>query len=194
MTLRALAVAAFALALALHAPAAAQDSNPPPVKLGVVDMAALFDRCDARPRFERKVNALREELKQRFEVGKLELERQRAELGRLAPNDPTRETRARHLRRAIDEFETRTEAAKAELKRVADEQTVALLTRIEDAVRAYGARNGFAMIFKVTPDPKGDGGPGGDAPTPPGGGPGLLRPDPRRDRGRAEAAQRPPGT
>ena len=135
---------------ALLAPsgAAAQD-EPPRLKVGVVDMGALFERYERKRELEAEVDAAREEIKAKLTRLQEKCVRRRAALRSLEDGSPEHERGARALRRALADYEAEAEESQARLKRRVEEDTLALLKDLTSTIRAYGTRHRFTMIFKV---------------------------------------------
>ena len=136
-----LAAASLGLLLAVPAPWAGADE----MKIGYVDMGALFDGYERTKQSEsvlqRKGEAKESELQGRLD----ELKKMRQGLDVL--NDQAKEARAREIERKADELRRFGSNTKEDLLKERNQLAADIIKDIQASIRDYGKANGFAMIF-----------------------------------------------
>lgn len=117
-------------------------------RLGVVDIGVLFQRYQRKDELEQAINRLREEMKDRLEQRQVEIKRARADLESLPPG-AERERRTDELKLSMQRLEMDEKRMQRDLKRRVEENTLTILTELEEAVREYARQESFDLILKV---------------------------------------------
>lgn len=151
---------ALGLALSLAGPVAAQN-NPQPqprqapqqggraMKVGVVDIGALFREYKRKDTLEQQVNAERERIKTELETDQEEIRRKRIQLDKaFVPGTEPYNILRDEIKQATYVLELKTERLQLQLKKRVEELTLQILTELETTIRAYGERHGYDLILK----------------------------------------------
>ncbi len=155
---------ALGLGLSLTGLVAAQN-NPPAqprqqpqgggrqMKVGVVDIGALFREYKRKDTLEQAVNAERERIKTELEADQEEIRRKRMQLDKafVPGTDPYNILRD-EIKQATYVLELKTERLQLQLKKRVEELTLQILTELETTIRDYGTRHGYDLILKSDRD------------------------------------------
>lgn len=147
------------LGLSLTGLVAAQN-NPPaqprqqpqggrPMKVGVVDIGALFREYKRKDTLEQAVNNERERIKTELETDQDEIRRKRMQLDKaFVPGTEPYNILRDEIKQATYVLELKTERLQLQLKKRVEELTLQILTELETTIRAYGERHGYDLILK----------------------------------------------
>lgn len=149
---------ALGLALSLTGLVAAQN-NPQPrqqpqgggraMKVGVVDIGALFREYKRKDTLEQQVNQERERIKTELEADQEEIRRKRIQLDKaFTPGTEPYSILRDEIKQATYVLELKTERLQLLLKKRVEELTLQILTELETTIRAYGERHNYDLILK----------------------------------------------
>ncbi len=150
------------LALGLTGLVAAQN-NPPAqprapqgnraMKVGVVDIGALFREYKRKDTLEQQVNTERERIKTELETDQEEIRRKRIQLDKaFTPGTEPYSILRDEIKQATYVLELKTERLQMQLKKRVEELTLQILTELEATIRVYGERHGYDLILKSDRD------------------------------------------
>lgn len=153
---------ALGLALGLTSLVAAQN-NPPAqprlpsggrqMKVGVVDIGALFREYKRKDALEQQVNHERERIKGELEADQEEMRRKRIQLDKaFVPGTEPYAILRDEIKQAGYVLELKTERLQLQLKKRVEELTLQILTELEATIRGYGERHGYDLILKSDRD------------------------------------------
>ncbi len=115
------------------------------LKVGVVDLAAVFRKYDRTREADAQIGALRDEIDREGKRIAVEIENLRKE---LAAGAPGWQLRREELKLKAKEFEVRRELYDERMKLATDRLRLQLLDEIESAIREFGEKNSFDLILK----------------------------------------------
>lgn len=148
---------ALGLALGLTGLVAAQNNPQPrqqqgggrPMKVGVVDIGALFREYKRKDTLEQQVNQERERIKAELEADQEEIRRKRMQLDKaFVPGTEPYSILRDEIKQATYVLELKTERLQLQLKKRVEELTLQILTELESTIRAYGERHNYDLILK----------------------------------------------
>lgn len=119
------------------------------MKVGVVDIGALFREYKRKDTLEQQVNAERERIRTELEADQEEIRRKRIQLDKaFVPGTEPYSILRDEIKQATYVLELKTERLQLQLKKRVEELTLQILTELEATIRAYGERHGYDLILK----------------------------------------------
>ncbi len=151
--LSAAALAAGSAAVFLARAGAARAEGPPPIKIGVFDLATVFKGYKKSKELEQRITDERDALKRELDdLGKQIMDITK-ELDMLDRATQAYELKEEELKVVAARRELKKDRFENRLRKRWEEYNLEILDDIEAAVRAFGEKNGFSLILKVEGKP-----------------------------------------
>ena len=128
--------------------AAAQDKDKP-LKIGVVDVAEVFDKFNERINREKELRARTERLKYEIENLRKTAEKIAAEMEKLEEDSEEYQKKQDQLIKITSEAQIKAEKGKSDLLKRELSERQELYAMIRNAVGKYAEQNGYDLILKT---------------------------------------------
>ncbi|MFA5794983.1 MAG: OmpH family outer membrane protein [Candidatus Brocadiia bacterium] len=121
------------------------------LKIGVVNVQAVFDKYNRTSEYTKIMENERRRLELKLEDLKKEIQTLQEEIQMLDVNSELRAEKQLYLKGKISEYENRVEAGNKLLQKKRDEHIMKIYKEIKEVISNYAMENGYTLIFKIDP-------------------------------------------
>ncbi|MEK7310037.1 MAG: OmpH family outer membrane protein [Planctomycetota bacterium] len=131
-----------------------------PFKVGVVNIAEVFDKYSKTKEYERILQKEKEREELLINEIKMKIKKLREEIDVLSPGSELYREKSEELAKEQARYEYRAKTWNEHIKNKVNEQTLKLYKEIRETITKYAVDNGYTFIFKSDPTlsatPQGD--------------------------------------
>jgi Skp family chaperone for outer membrane proteins len=150
------AAVAVPAGLVLSQERAVRADGPPPFKVGVVDLATVFERYKKSKQLEQRINDERDRLKKELDDLRKEISEISKELELLDTSSQAYELKEEERKVSVAKFELKKERLESRIRKRWEDYNLEILDDIEAAVKKVGEEQKFTLILKVDGKPADD--------------------------------------